>query len=50
MAVAFFGFMSIKSRPNPSTLILCEKSFNLMLSGNEVYCTNALLILIQIML
>ena len=30
--------------------ILQEKSFNLKLSGNEVYCTNALLSLIKIML
>ena len=29
---------------------LQEKIFNLKLSGNEVYCTNALLLLINIML
>ena len=29
---------------------LLEKSFNLKLSGNEVYCTNALLFLMKIML
>ena len=30
--------------------ILQEKSFNVTLSGNEVYCTYALLLLIKIML
>ena len=32
------------------TRTLYEKSFNLKLSGNEVYCTNALLSLIKIMM
>ena len=31
-------------------VILSGKSFNLKLSGNEVYCTNALLLLKKIML
>ena len=36
--------------PPASGQILKERSFNFKLSGNEVYCTNASLLLIKIML
>jgi len=36
--------------PNAPSGILQEKSFDLKLPGNEIYCTNALLLLMKIML
>ena len=36
--------------PGPPASILWGTSFNVKLSGNDVYCMNALLLLIQIML